>query len=103
VFCYIWEYVVASEHVDAFIAAYGGDGPWVRLFRRAPAYLGTELHQDAHDSRRFITIDYWTSHAECAAFRHQVADEFAQIDEACGRFTERERHLGDFESPVPRP
>jgi quinol monooxygenase YgiN len=97
VFCYVWEYEVAPEKAEAFVAAYGPDGPWVRLFRRDPAYLGTELGRDADDPRRFLTIDRWTTREACLAFRERVRGEFDAIDAECERLTVRERAIGDFE------
>lgn len=96
-FCYVWEYEVAPEEAAAFVAAYGADGPWVRLFRRDPAYLGTELWRDADDRRRFLTIDRWTSRQACLAFRERVGDELDALDAECERLTVRERAIGDFE------
>lgn len=96
-FCYVWEFVAAAGQEEAFARAYGPDGPWVQLFKRDPQYIRTELSRDADDPRRFITIDYWTSRDACRAFRTRAGDEFARIDSACEQYTERERHIGDFE------
>lgn len=96
-FLYLWEFRVAPEHEEAFLAAYGSEGPWVRLFRRDPDYLGTELGREAADARRFVTVDRWRSRAACESFRARFAAEIAALDEHCGRLTVAERHLGDFE------
>ena len=45
-YAYIWEYTVRPERVAEFEQAYGPDGEWVRLFRRAGGYVRTELHRD---------------------------------------------------------
>lgn len=95
-FCYIYEYIVAPEHLTAFTRDYGADGPWVRLFSEDPAYQGTELHRDVNDPQRFLTIDRWTSRGACLSFRAHRRDEFEEIDEACERYTIVERSLGEF-------
>ncbi len=43
----------------AFEELYGPEGEWVRLFRRSPAYRGTELLEDLDSPNRFVTIDRW--------------------------------------------
>ncbi len=96
-FCYIWEFLVAPAQEAAFEAAYGAEGPWVRLFERDPEHIGTELYRDAANPRRFVTIDRWTSRAAYLSFRERVGAEHDAIDVACERCTESERHLGDFE------
>lgn len=98
-FCYVWEYRVAPARRDDFIAAYGPDGDWVKLFARDPAWLGTELGADLDDPLRFVTLDRWASRAACLAFRERYRAEFDAIDRACEAFTVDERHLGDFELP----
>lgn len=96
-FCYIWEFIVAAPHVDAFTRAYGPEGAWVELFSRDPGYIGTELLRDSEDPRRFLTVDHWISREVWIAFRQRVDEEFQAIDRACEAFTEREAYLGDFE------
>ena len=45
----VWEFLPAPGRHSDFEAAYGVDGPWVALFRRAPGYLGSELAADRFD------------------------------------------------------
>jgi len=95
-FVYIWEYRVSPENVEAFRAAYGPDGPWVRLFAGQPGYLRTELLEDRDDPGRFVTIDYWASREDFEDFRRARRTELASIDAECERLTESERRLGEF-------
>jgi heme-degrading monooxygenase HmoA len=92
----MWEYRVAPEHVDAFVRAYGPDGAWVRLFRRAPGYARTELHRDRADTTRFVTVDYWESEHAWQAFRARFAAEYEALDARCAAFTTHEREIGRF-------
>lgn len=97
-YVYLWEFTVAPEHVGAFERAYGRDGEWVRLFRRAHGYLRTELHRDRVNPLRYLTIDYWESEAAYEAFRTQFATEFAALDKNCAEWTTSEREIGRFEA-----
>jgi heme-degrading monooxygenase HmoA len=97
----IWEYVVDPRQEADFLAAYGQDGPWVRLFRRHPGYLGTELARDAGDPRRFLTVDSWASRQAYRAFRASAGEEYAAIDAECARLTRRERLVGELEVVAP--
>ena len=45
-FAYIWEYRVLDDQIETFRRAYGPDGDWVQLFRRAGEYVRTELYQN---------------------------------------------------------
>ena len=96
-YVYMWEYLVAPDHIDAFKRAYGPSGSWIQLFRRAPGYIRTELHQDRSHPGRFVTIDYWESPAAWEAFRSRFGDEFEVLDAKCEAFTTREREIGRFE------
>ncbi len=92
----VWEYSVAPENQDAFHEAYGPDGAWAQLFRRAPGYLRTELHRDRLQSDRFLTIDYWESEAAWQVFRSTYTAEYEALDEGCAALTQREAEIGRF-------
>ena len=93
---YIWAFEVKSGREADFERAYGPDGDWVTLFRRAPGYLHTELLRDTENPRRYLTIDHWESAAAQRVFRKQFAAEFAAIDRACEQLTESETLIGHF-------
>jgi quinol monooxygenase YgiN len=92
----IWEFTVPPEHVPAFEAAYGPAGAWVALFRRAPAWLGTELLADR--SGRYLTLDRWRDRAAYDAFRQSAAADYASLDAACQSLTAAERQIGTFDT-----
>lgn len=96
-YMYMWEFLVAPAHVDAFERAYGPAGDWVALFRRAPGFVRTELHRDLTNPLRFITIDHWESQAVWQAFRARFASEFEALDAHCDAWTTRETEIGRFE------
>lgn len=97
-YMYAWEYEVAPEHHAAFLEAYGPEGTWVRLFRRAPGYVRTELFRDRGRANRFVTLDYWEAESAWRAFRERFAAEFEAIDRACEALTAREAEIGRFEA-----
>jgi quinol monooxygenase YgiN len=92
----VWEFTVRSEHIAAFEAAYGPAGAWVALFRRAPAWLGTELL--AGGSGRYLTLDRWRDRAAYDAFRQSAAADYAALDAACEALTAAEREIGAFDT-----
>jgi heme-degrading monooxygenase HmoA len=104
-YVYLWEYRVRATRVAEFEIAYGAEGDWVRLFRRADGYLGTELLRDLGDPLRFVTVDRWTAALAYEAFHARFAAEFEAIDRRCAELTDDERLIGRFmlpAAPAPR-
>lgn len=89
---------MAREHVREFEQAYGVDGEWVKLFRRAPGYLRTELIRDRENPLRYLTIDSWESEDAYAAFRSQFSKEFAALDAKCAAWTTSEKEIWKSQS-----
>jgi heme-degrading monooxygenase HmoA len=98
-YTYLWEFIVAPEHVAEFEQVYGPAGPWVVLFRQSAGYLGTHLLRDQSDPLRFVTIDRWRSASEHHAFRAAFDRQYRELDQRCQRLTTREISLGSFEDP----
>jgi heme-degrading monooxygenase HmoA len=94
---YAWEFEVAPGHEAAFVSVYGPDGDWVRLFRRAPGYVRTELFRDLVRPSRFVTLDHWESADAFAVFRSRFAEEYEALDARCATLTRSEREIGRFE------
>ena len=53
----VWQFRPAPGREAEFVHAYGTDGPWVALFRKASGYRESVLAQDASDPERFLTLD----------------------------------------------
>jgi heme-degrading monooxygenase HmoA len=102
-FSYVWEYEVPAESEPAFLAHYASDGTWVRLFRRASGYLGTQLYRDRWRAGRYLTVDHWLDEDAYGAFRREFTAEFEALDRECEGLTLREAHLGDFEPVTVEP
>ena len=95
-FAYIWQYKIRPDSRSEFLAAYRSDGEWAQLFARDPEFVETKLLQDAVESDRYLTIDYWTSQRARDSFRETYASEFEALDEKCEAFTQNEIFVGDF-------
>lgn len=92
----VWEFLAAPGKLTEFKRTYGPEGDWVRLFRRAPGYLHSELHQDQANPQRFITIDYWESEEASQGFRQKFLHEYEDLDVHCEQYTVKEREIGRF-------
>ena len=93
----VWEFRVKAGLEERFTEVYGPEGIWVQFFRRGRGYITTELLRDSKDSKRYLTLDFWTSRAAYEHFREQHLAEYQQIDRQCEEMTETESELGRFE------
>lgn len=95
-FVVVWQFEISEEKIAAFEAAYGPDGAWAGLFRKAPGYQGTELLRDAYAAGKYLTIDRWDSEASFRAFRKQHDADYEALDRSCDDLTSRETRIGAF-------
>ncbi|GAB3192166.1 hypothetical protein GCM10027261_04150 [Geodermatophilus arenarius] len=98
-FVRIWEYEVAPAAVQRFVAAYGADGDWARLFRRGDGYAGTELFRGAEAGSRFLTVDRWRDRGAWTAFLDREREAYRALDAELAPLTTRQRPL--LEGTVP--
>jgi heme-degrading monooxygenase HmoA len=94
----VWAFTVRAEAVERFVALYGPEGDWVRLFARHPGYRGTDLLRDEADPRRFLTVDRWDSHEDMHRMKETSAQEYARLDALGEALTESESRIGVFET-----
>ena len=92
----VWEYQVKAECEAEFVAAYGADGDWARLFQRSPDFLGVELLGSAGNAGRFFTLDHWSSAAAMDMFLAANATAYDVLDRRLGDLTVWERRIGGF-------
>ena len=90
-FTVTWHFLPAPGREKEFLHAYGPDGPWVALFRRARGYLGTDLAPLPGNPGWYRTIDRWISEEDYRAFRAAFGVEYGVIDKACEQLTREER------------
>ncbi len=92
----VWEFRTRPGREAEFVAQYGPEGAWARLFRKSDGYIRTELLKDVAEERRFVTLDCWKSEEEFEKFRKQHPAEYERLDQELGSLTEEERRLGAF-------
>jgi hypothetical protein len=92
----VWEFQVKSECQAEFVAAYGPDGEWARLFRRSPEFLGIELVGSVGNSERFFTLDQWSSASGLDQFLAANATAYDVLDRRFSGLTVWERRIGGF-------
>jgi heme-degrading monooxygenase HmoA len=97
----VWEFEVREEVLAEFMADYGPEGSWVRLFRRSPDYLGFHLLCDRNRPDRFVTVDQWTSREAYLTWRDAHRPEHDALDLQGAQWTRAERSLGEFEAVGP--
>jgi heme-degrading monooxygenase HmoA len=95
-FVVVWQFEIAEGKIAGFEAAYGPDGPWMKLFRASPNYMGTEILRDAYIPGNYLTIDRWASEGDFRAFRKQHDQEYEALDRDCGALTSRETRIGAY-------
>jgi heme-degrading monooxygenase HmoA len=93
----VWEFYVRAGCESQFENLYGPGGDWIQLFTKADGFIKTELRRDVENSRRYLTLDYWSSKEVYESFRQQYREEYRKIDRRCEGLTERETALGAFE------
>ena len=92
----VWEFRVQPGQATGFERAYGPEGDWARLFRRSPAYRGTELLRDPEDPGRYLTLDRWEDASDFEAFKADHGDDYRRLDRVCEPFCSEERLVGRF-------
>jgi heme-degrading monooxygenase HmoA len=92
----IWEYAVREEHIQEFTSAYGSNGVWANLFRRAEGYLGTQLLRSFHEPNIFLTVDRWESATCFEIFQERFGAEYKKLDTQFEGYTLSEKKVGVF-------
>jgi heme-degrading monooxygenase HmoA len=92
----LWSFDIRPDRKAEFEFHYGPEGTWVRLFRRAPGYLGSELLCDRADPKRYVTIDRWESREAWQAFRQDFAADYERLDREFEGLMAAESPLGEF-------
>lgn len=92
----VWEFRVQPDRAADFERAYGPEGDWARLFRRSPAYRGTELLRDPQDPERYLTLDRWEDASDFEAFKARNGDGYRALDAICEPLCSDERLVGRF-------
>lgn len=99
-FVRIWDYDVPDESMAAFRVAYGAQGAWAELFRRAPGFLGTELYRDGNRGDRFLTIDRWRNEQNWRSFQAAFRSAYEALDARLDGLAVAERSLFEGTSEI---
>jgi hypothetical protein len=94
----VWEFQVKEDCQAEFVAAYGPDGEWARLFRRSPDFLGVELVGSVDNAARFFTLDQWSSVTGLDVFLANNATAYDVLERRFSGLTVWERRIGGFPS-----
>jgi heme-degrading monooxygenase HmoA len=99
-FVTLWEFKVKSGLETEFERVYGEGGDWAEFFHLDSSYLGTRLAKDTARARTYFTFDLWTTSEAYERFRQSHAEEYARLDLRCGRLTELERCVSEFDAEM---
>ena len=92
----IWEFFVPETQSKEFERCYGPAGTWAQLFRKSPAFRGTQLLRDLQNHGRYLTIDIWENQASYEKFRRDFGADYITLDEEMAELTSSERRIGWF-------
>ncbi len=95
----VWQYRVRRGSERRFERIYGTRGAWAQFFRKGRGYLGTSLYREVGATRRYVTVDIWTSRAAFTAFQRRNRGEYQRIDAMCEALTEKEERVGAYSLP----
>ena len=91
----LWRFVVAPENEASFVAAYGSDGDWAKLFSAAPGFIRTELWRDGDGI--YLTTDHWESFETFEQFQATYGEEYRRLDAKLEGLALAETFLGAFD------
>jgi hypothetical protein len=98
----LWIFQVKPAKQRVFRRIYGPGGDWARLFAKDQNYIDTELLRHSSNTRRYLTVDHWTSRAAYHNFKKRHRKEYAALDARCEALTVREIKIGEFSSTAAR-
>ena len=91
-----WEYQVKQGAEQKFATAYGAEGEWVALFKKATGFIRTELVRSEYDAHKFVTVDVWESRTAYDSFRKAFELEYDALDTIFQDLTLHEAKVGSF-------
>ncbi len=82
---------------EEFAAAYGGDGVWAQLFRRAEGFVGTDLLAPAEPGGPWLTLYRWESRDAFDRFQDDLGETYRRLDAELTPLTAGELFIGAFD------
>jgi heme-degrading monooxygenase HmoA len=92
----LWRFVVPAENEPKFVAAYGPEGEWARLFAEATGFERVELWRGEDGS--FMTADHWASRADFDRFQANLGTRYHALDAELDGLASDELFIGAFDS-----
>ncbi len=93
-----WVIEAQPDRLLEFQKAYGVNGDWVQLFRRAEGYIETALMRDTENANRFLIIDRWRDLSSFDSFKRRYQAAYNELDHQCEEITLLETKVGTFDS-----
>ena len=91
----LWRFVVPRQNEARFVAAYGQDGDWARLFAEAQGFDRVELWRGEDGS--FLTADHWASSADFDRFQANLSERYHALDAELEGLASDEIFIGAFD------
>jgi len=92
----VWEFSAPVSKRADFEAAYGPDGPWADLFRKALGFIEVRLLCCSEQEGRYLTVDRWMSQEAFDQFRRDFAAEYEALDQQIEGLATHETRIGAF-------
>jgi heme-degrading monooxygenase HmoA len=90
-----WQFEVAAEQESRFVAAYGPNGDWARLFATASGFIRTELWRNGDGI--YLTADHWESFEQFERFQASHGEQYRLLDARLEGLALAETFLGAFD------
>lgn len=91
----LWRFEVSPETEDRFLAAYGSDGDWARLFAATPGFTRTELWRNGDGI--YLTADHWESVEAFERFQAGQGEAYRKLDAELQGIAGVETFVGAFD------
>jgi len=91
----LWQFEVAADKEARFVAAYGLNGDWARLFATAAGFIRTELWRDGDGL--YVTADHWKSFEDFERFQAGQGQQYRRLDAELEGLALAETFLGAFD------
>ena len=92
----LWRFIVPPESEARFVAAYGAEGDWARLFAEAPGFVRVELWRGEDGS--FLTADHWQSSDDFDRFQASLGPRYHALDSKLEGLATVEIFIGAFDT-----
>lgn len=93
----VWKFRPPLGRDQEFAKAYGPNGPWSALFRKARGYRGTSLSRPMDPNGWWLTVDRWDSVEDFEAFQRDFGEEYRALDAELEGVAGDEEFVGAFE------